>query len=261
MLPTVNFCGLDVTRLIIGANPFGGHSHQNSKRTEDMLAYYTIDRIKETWDLAEQAGINTMVANNETPHVLEAVRQYIDEGGPLQWIAQVNKREKADMPVAVEEAVKLGCKAIFIHGALVDHAYEQKNEDDLRKWCNIVRSHNIPVGVAGHNPKAHLWVNSLDIVDFHAVCFFDCGSLHDGEGEKFRLSDMDAAVKCIRTIEKPCIGYKIMGAGRIDAEMAFDYAFDNIKSTDVVNVGMYRGDNENVVAENANMVRNIHSRR
>lgn len=255
MLPIVDFCGLQVTRLIIGANPFGGHSHQNNQRTKEMLAYYTIDRIKETWELAEQTGINTMVANNETPHVLQAVKEYIKNSGRLQWIAQVNKREKADMAAAVSEVVEIGCKAIFIHGALVDHAYEQKNVDDLRTWCDIVRSFGIPVGVAGHNPNAHLWVNSLDIVDFHAVCFFNCGSLHDGQGEKFRLSDMDAAVKCIRKIEKPCIGYKIMGAGRIDAEMAIEYAFENIKSTDVVNVGMYRGDNENMVADNAKMVR------
>ena len=92
---------------------------------------------------------------------------------------------------------------------------------------------------------------------FHAVCFFDCGSVHEGQGEKFRLSDMDAAVKCIRTIKKPCIGYKIMGAGRIDAEMAFDFAFENIKPTDVVNVGMHRGDNDRMVEENVKFVQSI----
>jgi hypothetical protein len=255
MLPTVEFCGLDVTRLIIGANPFGGHSHQNQKRSKEMIAFYTVDRIKETLKYAEKAGINTMIANNETPHVLKAVREYLNEGGPLQWIAQVNLRENADMTTAVAEAVKIGCKAIYIHGALVDEAYEQKKKNDLRNWCDIVRSHNIPVGVAGHSPEAHLWVDSLDIVDFHAVCFFNCGSVHEGKGEKFNLSDMGPAVKCMRKIKKPCIGYKIMGAGRIDAEMAFEYAFENIKSTDVVNVGMYRGDNDKMVAENADMVR------
>jgi hypothetical protein len=46
-----------------------------------------------------------------------------------------------------------------------------------------------------------------------------------------------------------------MGAGRIDAQMAFEYAFDNIKPTDVVNVGMHRGDNDNMVQENADIVR------
>ena len=99
-------------------------------------------------------------------------------------------------------------------------------------------------------------MDSLDVVDFHAVCFFNCGSLHNGEGEKFHLGDIDRAVECIRRIEKPCIGYKIMGAGRIDAQMAFEYAFEQIKPTDVVNVGMHRGDVEDIVAANVEMVRN-----
>lgn len=257
MLPKVDFCGLDVTRLIIGANPFGGYSHQSQKRDEEMVTYYTVDRIKETWKYAEQAGINTMIANNETPHVLQAVREYISEGGSLQWIAQVNKREKTDMASAVAEAVNIGCKAIYFHGALIDSAYEQKNDTELREWVDIVRSYGIPVGAAGHSPKAHLWVNDLDIVDFHAVSFFNCGSLHDGKGEMFKLNDIVAAVDSINKIEKPCIGYKIMGSGRIEAKMAFEYAFEKIKSSDVVNVGMYRGDNENMVSENADFVKKI----
>jgi len=255
MLPSVDFCGLDVTRLIMGANPFGGFSHQSQQRDQEMRTYYTTDRIKETWEYAEQAGINTMITNNETPHVLQAVQEYLNEGGFLQWIAQINKRENADMANTVAEAISIGCKAIYFHGALVDNLYVQKNENIIRQWCDIVRAHEMPVGIAAHSPEAHLWVNSLDIVDFHAVCFFNCGSLHDGKGEKFKLSDMDAAVKCINKIEKPCIGYKIMGAGRIDPEMAFEYAFEKIKPTDVVNVGMHRGDNEKIVAENADIVR------
>jgi hypothetical protein len=257
MLPIVDFCGLNVTRLIIGANPFGGFSHQNQQRDEEMRAYYTVDRIKETWALAEGAGINTMVANNETPHVFQAVREYLDEGGSLQWIAQVNKREKTDMVQAIAEVVDIGCKAIFIHGSLVDTAYRNKDEGSLREWCEIARSHDIPVGVAGHIPEAHLWVNSLDIVDFHAVSFFNCGSVHEGAGEEFKLGDVFSAVECIRSIEKPCIGYKIMGSGRIDPLMAFEYAYDNIKPTDVVNVGMHRGDKDQMVGENAEMVRKI----
>ena len=169
----------------------------------------------------------------------------------------MNKREKMDIANAVAEVVQIGCKAMYLHGALVDYAYKHKDENTIRNWCDIVRSYGIPVGVAGHSPEAHLWVNSLNVVDFHAVCFFNCGSLHDGKGEKFRLSDIDVAVKCISSIEKPCIAYKIMGAGRIDPQMAFEYAFGKIKPTDVVNVGMYRGDNDNMVVENADIVRKI----
>jgi len=67
MLPTVDFCGLQVTRLLVGANPFGGFSHQTPERDAEMVAYHTPERIRETWNRAEVAGINTMVTNNETP--------------------------------------------------------------------------------------------------------------------------------------------------------------------------------------------------
>ncbi|MCJ7549703.1 MAG: hypothetical protein MUQ30_08490, partial [Anaerolineae bacterium] len=124
-------------------------------------------------------------------------------------------------------------------------------------WCDYARSRGVPAGVAGHAPAAHLWVNSLGVADFHAVCVFNCGSLHTGGGEKFQVGDMAPAVAAIQQIEKPCIGYKIMGAGRIDARMAFDYAFENIKPGDVVNVGMYRGDSDSMVEENVAIVREV----
>ena len=257
MLPSVDFCGLNITRLIIGANPFGGFSHQGKKRDEEMVAYYTIDRIVETWNRAEAAGINTFVTNNETEHVVAAVRKYLSSGGTLQWIAQLNAPKSGTVMEAIDDAVAMGCKAIYFHGAIVDKAYAEKDGDSIRAWCDHGRSRGVPVGVAGHAPEAHLWVDTLNTVDFHVVCFFNCGSLHDGKGNLFKLKDMKPAIDAIRQIRKPCIAYKIMGAGRIDARMAFEYAFENIKPGDVVNVGMHRGDEDNMVAKNAAMVSEI----
>jgi hypothetical protein len=36
MLPRVDFCGISMTRLIIGANPFSGYSHQTAERDRAM---------------------------------------------------------------------------------------------------------------------------------------------------------------------------------------------------------------------------------
>ncbi len=257
LLPTVDFCGLNVTRLILGANPFGGFSHQTEQRDKDMVAFHSVARILETWGRAEKAGINTSITNNETPHVVQAVKEYLGSGGALQWIAQVACRHHANMFEAIDEVVDIGCSALYIHGGYVDECYNKKDEAAIRSWCQHARSAGIPVGVAGHSPNAHYWVDSLDITDFHAVCFFNCGTLHDGKGDKFELRDIAPATECIRQISKPCIGYKIMGAGRIDARMAFEYAFEHIKSTDVVNVGMHRGDKDDMVEKNAAMVREI----
>ena len=258
MLPTVDFCGCTVTRLILGANPFGGFSHQTAERNKEMLEYYTRDKILETWERAEAAGINTMITNNETEHVFEATKEYKSAGGALQWIAQVACGNEPDkMFERIDEVVNIGCCAIYFHGGLVDDLYLDKDEATLRAWCDHARSTGVPVGVAGHAPETHFWVDSMGITDFHTVCFFNCGSVHYGKGEKFRLSDLAPAIECIQRIPKPCIGYKILGSGRIEARMAFEHAFAGIKSTDVVNVGMYLGDNEDMAEENATIVREI----
>ncbi|HQK92562.1 MAG TPA: hypothetical protein PLD23_03615 [Armatimonadota bacterium] len=257
MLPTVDFCGLRVTRLIIGANPFGGFSHQTPERDAEMVAYHTPERIRETWSRAEAAGINTMVTNNETPHVIGTVREYLAGGGRLQWIAQLADRPYENMLAAVDDAVRIGAKAAYFHGGLVDGLYTSKDDRTLRTWAEHARSLGLPIGVAGHAPEVHDWVASLDVVDFHVVCFFNCGSLHSGQGHRFRLADVAPAAECVRRLPKPCIAYKVMGAGRIDPLMALEYAFGHIKPGDVVNVGMHRGDKDGMVEENVGFVREI----
>jgi len=257
MLPCVEFCGLKVTRLVLGANPFAGYSHQGRQRDQEMLTYHTVARIRETWERAEAAGINTMVTNNTSPNVVQAVREYRAAGGALQWIAQIAFRPGQSMEAAIDEAVAIGCRAMYFHGGLVDEAYQRKDEAKVRGWCDRARSLGVPAGVAGHAPEVHRWVDQLGVADFHAVCFFNCGSLHAGKGDKFRLSDVAPATACIRSIRKPCIAYKIMGAGRMDPRMAFEYAFENIKPTDVANVGVHRADKDGMVEENAALVREI----
>ena len=256
MLPVVDFCGLRVTRLVLGANPFGGFSHQNKARDHEMLAYHTPARIVETFERAEAAGINTMVTNNGSPNVLAALKIYFAHGGKMQWIAQVSPlyREGQAMPEALDQAAELGAAAIYLHGRSTEDLYHEQTPDTLAAWMDQIRTHGIPAGVAAHGAEIHHWVDSLGVADFHAVCFYRCGTLHDGHGLKFKLRDVPVATACIRRIAKPCIGYKIMGAGRMDPQLAFEYAYDRIKPTDVVNVGMHRGDKDDMVEENVSIV-------
>lgn len=177
----------------------------------------------------------------------------------MQWIAQLNCIHKPDMEAAIDEAVEIGAKAVYFHGALVDSAYAENDSGRVRKWFAYAKSKGLPVGAAAHDPKAHVWLNQFDIVDFHAVCFFNCGSLHSGKGEKFSLRDLLVAAELTRKLTKPCIAYKVLGAGRIEAQMGLEYAYEQIKPTDVVNLGMYRGDRDDMVRYNADLVRKIHS--
>jgi hypothetical protein len=154
------------------------------------------------------------------------------------------------MVTAIDRVVEIGCKAAYLHGGYMDNLYAAGDEKAVREAVRHGQSRGIPMGVAGHKPIVHDWVDEMDLVDFHVVSFFNCGSLHGGAGDRFRLADMFPAVQCIQRLEKPCIGYKIMGAGRIDPVMAFEFAFEHIKPGDVVNVGVHRGDKDDMVEEN-----------
>ena len=152
---------------------------------------------------------------------------------------------------AIDEAVNIGCSALYFHGGDVDECYSNKDEKSIRylvlrcpvcrhtSWCSWTRPRS---ALVGRQPRHH---------GFSRGASLNCGSLHDGKGDKFKLGDIAPAIECIRRIRKPKIAYKIMGAGRINSMMAFEHAFAGIKPTDVVNVGMHRGDKDNMVEENA----------
>ncbi|MGE4564162.1 MAG: hypothetical protein AB7F32_04775, partial [Victivallaceae bacterium] len=251
MLKTVDFCGLKFTKLLIGANPFGGYSHQNEERDIAMRSFHTREQIFESWERAWKAGINTFVTNNETPHVIEATAKYLAEGGKMQWVAQLNGRLLPNMEAAIDQSVGYGAVAGYFHGALVDDLFAAKDADTLKRWVEHARKRNLVIGCAGHNVDTHYWVDTLNLVDFHAVPFFNCGSVHSKiGGERFQLDDVFEATKLIRILKKPCIAYKVHGAGRNDAKMAFDYAIRNIKPGDVINVGKHRCDNDNKIEDN-----------
>lgn len=258
LVPRVNFCGLSVSRLILGGNPFSGFSHQGPERDGEMMDYYSAARIKETLARAEAAGINTAVMRSDR-HIHRLLREYRNDGGQMQWIAQVpGDRTSPDFRVDVRRAMDSGPVAGYLHGGLLDAFYAERDAEGFAEMIEALREGGVPVGTAGHSPHAHLWAYELDVpLDFHVVALYNCGSLHDGKGEKFKPEDPPHAIDAIRQIDRPCIGYKIMAAGRVDPREAFERAFGGIKPGDCVNVGVYRGDNDDMVEENVEMVTEI----
>jgi len=255
-LPTIKIGDLDVTRLIIGGNPFSGFSHQNAERSEEMVNYYTVDRIKETLFQCQDADINSCILRVDA-HIWRMLREFRNDGGKLQWIAQLGGLHPTEEG-NIDRSVANGAVAHFIHGGVVERYYKEGNFDRIVELLDHIHSKGIPAGVAAHAPEVHLAIHERGLpVDFHMVCFYDCGSVHEGKGHDFDPADPPKAVEAMRTIQKPCIGYKIMGAGRRDPRESFEYAFANIKPTDAVCVGMHTGDNPSMVQENVAMVEEI----
>jgi hypothetical protein len=82
--------------------------------------------------------------------------------------------------------------------------------------------------------------------------------------DKFPGTDPARMARTLRAVKKPCIAFKLMAASRNcttpeSTRKAFEFAFANIKPTDMVDVGIFQK-YKNQVVENAAFVRDILAR-
>jgi hypothetical protein len=80
-------------------------------------------------------------------------------------------------------------------------------------------------------------------------------------GETYLSTDPPRMCEMIRRTRKPCLGFKILAAGRRcgapeDVRKAFEFAFQNIKPSDGVIVGMYPRYTDQI-GENVGLVREL----
>ncbi|MBQ6239221.1 MAG: hypothetical protein IJK56_02535 [Firmicutes bacterium] len=259
MLPTIKIGTLEVTRLIIGGNPFSGNSHVNSELSEAMRDYYTTARIKETLHRCEEFGINTMQLRGDA-HIMRMIREFRAEGGKLNWIAQTAP-EFLSFERNVREIVQAGANAIYHHGSTTDYLFKAGEYDELHRRLILLRETGLPVGLTTHMPEviAYSEEHGWD-VDFYMGCVYNIsntdrtsGTLSSvgGSMEAFYEEDIPLMYDRIRKTNKPCLAFKILGATRRcqsqeTVRAAFQEAYREIKSTDGVVVGMYPKDIDQV---------------
>ncbi len=255
MLPTIQLGTLEVTKLIIGGNPFSGNSHVSAEMSEAMRDFFTTARIKETLFRAEEFGINTMQMRGDT-HIARIVREYRAEGGKMKWIAQTAS-EFVSYEGNVRQIVQAGADAIYHHGTKTDSLFKEGEYGQLRDRLKVLRDTGLPVGLATHMPQVieyaeeHQWD-----VDFYMGSVYNLSRKERvssaitgiaNAGEPFLEEDIPLMYAALRQAKKPCLAFKILGASRRcqsqeTVRAAFLEAFREIKPTDGVIVGMYPKD-------------------
>ena len=117
------------------------------------------------------------------------------------------------------------------------------------------------------------WIESKGWpTDYYMTCLYrvsrtpeEARLLMNGErplGETFLEKDPARMTAVIRQCMKPCLAFKLLGAGRAGAsreqiEAAFRFAFTNIKPGDAAIVGMWPKFKDEIT-ENADIVRRLH---
>jgi hypothetical protein len=258
----MKFGGHDISRLIAGCNPFYGFAHFNQTLGTVMREYYTAERVRDVLHQCNRFGINTF---NYYPggRGQADFESFLAEGGQMNLVVQ-----GMGDPSAVVKAFKP--MAIYHHGENTDRAYQNDQMDTVKEWCKTVRGMGVMVGVGTHKPEviAQIEEQGWD-VDFYAGCVYNRtrtpdewkkvlgGELVEMQGECYLQSDPPRMYKVMRATSKPCFAFKILAAGRVNnAEQAFRTAYESIKPTDGVFIGLFpRAKDE--VRENAERVHRL----
>lgn len=234
---------VEVSRFILGGNPFSGFSHQSREMDVKMMHYFTAERIKATLREAEGLGITTVLARADL-HIIRVLMEYWDEGGKLKWLAQTCPGVGPSR-MCVEHAVNGGASGCHIHGGVMDHLVAQDQVEDAMDGVKAIHDAGLPAGVAGHNVRVFEWAEKHLDVDYYMCCYYnptvrDDDPTHDArKSERFDDEDRARMVEMIGRLSKPVIHYKVLAAGRNDPSAGFDFAARHMRGGDAVCVGIY----------------------
>jgi hypothetical protein len=242
-MPKIRLGSFEVSRLILGSNPFWGFWHDNPQKPKS----YTGEGRMAVMDAAASQDINAIWV----PAYKEWIsiwKEYKDHGGKLEtWIGQPDGYNGVTVEEQITECARNGGKAVCIQGMNVDEAIEKGDFEKLKRWLSMIKDFGLPAGLASHNPESIIKAeeHALPAEFYHLTL---------GVPDTFESSARDKTLSTVSQIDKPMVVFKVFGAGRFKPEVAFPYVMKSIRRKDGLCVGV---DNPEQLVENARIVREL----
>lgn len=257
ILPTIPLGNTQITRLIAGWNPIAGISHAVPNLSKHMLQYFTENRVNDFLAKCEMSGINAWVCGYGARAT--AACNYLKRRDSRMKILTLHsdslQQTRGSRAVSIANAINTtGCFAIIHQAISTDALLRGGKKQQLKDYVKNVRDQGILVGIASHCPD-HVkmisdedWENDFFMTSFYYLTQPDYEQNNRvGKvvlGEPFFVSDPQDMVQVISQTSKPCLASTILGSGRLcyssaSVDAAFQFAFEKIKRTDAVVVGMY----------------------
>jgi hypothetical protein len=220
----------EVSRLIIGGDPVSGIAHAGELvyQADFMKQYFNTEKILETLTLAEQNGINTLLMRADDRIISHYNTFKKERGGTLQWIA-TSAPEQGDPVENAKRARDNGAIAVYLHGGVADGLRKDGKADEIGEVVEGIKKLGLMAGVGAHQlDTARACVQKRIDPDFYMVTI---------NRVNYYCSEAAEVGIFMRSIKKPWIAFKVLGAGRIPAPEGFRQAFEH--GGDFLAVGMF----------------------
>ena len=156
---------VNISRLILGGNLIGGAAHSRDLiYVSDLIRnYFTDEKIMETWQIAEECGVNTMSAWS-SKQMLRVFNRYRKErGGKIQWLGHTSFNKDA-----IKTCIDNGAVGIYVCGDPTDRCIKSGRLDLLADAISLIKENGLFAGIACHAIRVLKAVEAAGIeVDFY----------------------------------------------------------------------------------------------
>ncbi|MCK5272860.1 MAG: hypothetical protein KAJ52_09785 [Sedimentisphaerales bacterium] len=269
-LPTGKIGSLNISRVICGGNLIGGWAHaRDLLYVSDLVkAYHSDEKVFETFELAEEKGINAFLGNLVAAPVLN--RYWNERGGKMQWISDAGGA--ATLKDGMKRAVDEGACALYIHGVSADKAAKLGKIGYLADSLEYMRTFDVPCGIGCHcletvkacvkaGLKTDFWVKTIHPDNYWSATpkehrlkfdmFIESPLDHNKPYDNMWCNNPEETIEYMNSIEQPWIAFKVMAAGAVHPSKAFKFAYEG--GADFICAGMF----DFQVTEDVMIARNI----
>jgi hypothetical protein len=255
---TVQWGDVPISRFILGSNPFGGFAHQAAGRDDEMRDWYTMERVKECYRLAQEAGVTATVARADE-FLMRAMREFRNEGGDLTIIGQTCPGV-GTFDHGINNVLGQSAKACFLHGGEMDYRLESDDTKGIFEAIARIRGEGMLAGIAGHTTDVIRWgLDNLEL-DFCMTCYYNPDDRRKQAHRNYDVPEYygpehrEAMCALIQEMPIPAIHYKVLAAGRHNPREAFEFVADAYRPGDAVCVGIFTKEGRDMIQENINLL-------
>jgi uncharacterized membrane protein YphA (DoxX/SURF4 family) len=240
------------SKMILGGNLLSGWAHSRDLIYVSSLvrAYNTKSKIFETFRVAEQCGVDTLLSH---PVICPVINEYWNKGyGKMQFIADCaglnyngtgtpSSKPYSEYTDIIKKAIDGGATSCYIQGETADHYIENNRIDDIVNAMNLVRDAGLPVGIGAHRIETIMRCVELGLeTDFWMKTLHHhnyWSAKHPEWHDNMYCFKPEETIRFMESLPQPWIAFKILAAGALRPEEAFRYAFSS--GADFICVGMY----------------------
>lgn len=251
--PTAHIGPFELSRMLIGTNPFFGYSHFSHARDTWLRHYFTPERICEVIEACARQGLNGIVSGAGT-HFNTGLRPILEQverntGVHVVWIGTPAGRTEEELLDEIRAAADRGVEMCMPHQVYTDNMLVP-NEGRLigyEKAAQLIRDLGMVPGLSTHRPET---IITCDRAGYDVAAYIQP---YNPIGFLCPL-ETDSVAHIINDTGKPVIVIKPLAAGRVLPPTGLNFCYSTIKPMDTVCIGMLSVEE---VEEDVNLARSI----